>query len=1006
MRRLALGLILGVSLSAAAPAALAQTGTSEIGGKVTDPQGGVLPGVAIVLTNQDSGVFRELVTGVDGSYFVSQIVPGRYRISAKLPGFRSLDRRDVVLTVGKTQTLDLTLEVGGVSETVTVSAESPLVDLSSAEIGGHISAEELNALPAGNRSYMAFVGNIPGAQFVPTTGFLNDTMLANGQSAAANNVVFDGAGNVDDLRGSNVGGQTRTANESVQEVQVMTNQFDAEYGRASGAVINAVTKSGTNQFSGSLFDFFTGKSVTARDYFAKQSNAPKPDVKKQEWGGTVGGPIVRNKLHYFASLERLVQNRNQSRTFPTRPEHNYATTDDVSAWNTLWRIDHQISAGNTWAFRWLRESAPQFNVLDGANDTLESNDDETDLDQTLVGTLTSVVSNTKVNTVRASLTKEQTTHANALWRGLKPEYATCTVCPLSGIADQGLLPPMLTYVNNMNLQADDTMDFSLNDNIALEDTFSWFIPDKLGKHDAKFGARYSHIWISNPNNAMANGQYMFGHDLPFNAADPRTYPERLRIRVPAPLDYDLNAHVWEIFLQDKWQVKPGLTFSLGIRYDLEYMPIDETGNALFSDPKAFPVDRNNIAPRLGVIWNPDHKGTSVVRGGYGVFYDRTLLGTVDNFLFDTKYATSFIADFPQNAPDSGPANGRFPTDPTLLTPTVSELTPAVRAYIDSQYPPGAVRRNTGTVTWDDPDRVQPKFHQISAGYEREVVRGLAVSADYVRMMGRDQFLNPNLNIGTRVNTTRTGQINFLDPYGILNPSLAPGEPSYVSVVRLISNQGYSNYDALNVSVEKRYSRGWNLRGAYSLGYSRGVTLTQAGVAGEPRLQTGTDLHLDEYYAPADTDRRHSLVISGRMEVPRAHGVTVSGMLRMLSGTPYTIQDQNIDADRNGVLFDPLPAGTYSGTAPGALQNVENKGGRNGARGPGFVQLDLRVGYRVKIGSRRTLDTFLDLFNATDRANFVNPVGDRRNTADFLRLQALVATSGLPRQAQLGIRLGF
>jgi hypothetical protein len=1001
MRTLAVGLFLGVVVVVAP--ALAQTGTSEIGGKVTDPQGGILPGVAVVLTNQESGVFRELVTGADGSYFASQVVPGRYRINAKLQGFRTLDRRDVVLAVGTTLTLDLTLDVGGLSETVTVSAESPLVDLSTAEVGGHISAEELTSLPAGNRSYMAFVGNIPGAQFVPTTGFLNDTMLANGQSAAANNVVFDGAGNVDDLRGSNVGGQTRTANESVQEVQVLTNQFDAEYGRASGAVINAVTKSGTNQFSGSLFDFFTGKNVTARDYFAKQNDAPKPDVKKQEWGGTVGGPIVRNKLHYFASLERLVQNRNQSRTFPTRPEYNYATTDDVSAWNTLWRFDHQISAGNTWAFRWLRESAPQFNVLDGANDTLEANDDETDLDQTLVGTLTSVVTNTKVNTVRVSLTKEQTTHANARWRELKPEYATCTVCPRSGIADQALLPPMLTYVNNMNLQADDTMDFSLNDNIAFEDTFSWFIPDKKGKHDLKFGARYSHIWISNPNNAMANGQYMFGHDLPFNAADPRTYPERLRIRVPGPLDYELISHVWEIFAQDKWQVKSGLTFSLGIRYDLEVMPIDETGNALFSDPHAYPVDKNNVAPRLGIVWNPDHKGTSVVRGGYGIFYDRTLLGTVDNFLFDTKYANSFIADFPQNAADPGPANGRFPSDPTLNTSTVSELTPEVRAYINSIYPPGAVRRNTGTVTWDDPNRVQPKFHQISAGYEREVVRNLAVSADYVRMMGRDQFLNPNLNIGTRVNTSRTGRIDFLDPYGILNASLRPGEDPYVAVVRLISNQGYSNYDALNVSVEKRYSHSWNLRGAYSLGYSRGVTLTQTNT---PQLQVGTDLHLDEYYAPADTDRRHSFVVSGRMDVPKARGVTFSGMLRMLSGTPYTIQDQNIDADRNGVLFDPLPAGTYSGTAPGALQNVENEGGRNGARGPGFVQLDLRVGYRVRLGSRRTLDTFLDLFNATDRANFVNPVGDRRNTADFLRLSALVATSGLPRQAQLGIRLGF
>src|SRR5215218_7445029 len=148
MRRFALGLILGVSLVAPA-LARAQTGTSEIGGKVTDPQGGVLPGVAIVVTNDDTGVFREVVTGASGSYFVSHMVPGHYRIHATLGGFRGLDRRNIVLEVGKTTTLDLVLEVGGINEAVTVTAESPLVDVTSVEIGGHISAEELNELPAG-----------------------------------------------------------------------------------------------------------------------------------------------------------------------------------------------------------------------------------------------------------------------------------------------------------------------------------------------------------------------------------------------------------------------------------------------------------------------------------------------------------------------------------------------------------------------------------------------------------------------------------------------------------------------------------------------------------------------------------------------------------------------------------------------------------------------------------------------------------------------------------------
>jgi hypothetical protein len=1007
MRRLALGLALGVSLCAAAPA-LAQQGTSELGGRVTDSSGAVLPGVTIVVTNQDTGVFREVVTGPNGSYFVSQMIPGRYRISATLTGFRGLERRDIVLEVGRTQTLDLTLDVGAVSETITVSGDAPLVDLTSAEVGGHISAQELTELPSGSRSYMAFVGNVPGAVFVPTAGFLNDTMLANGQPAAANNVSFDGSSNIDDLRGSNVGGQARSANESIQEVQVITNQFDAEYGRASGAIINAVTKSGTNQFSGSAFDLFTGKRVTAKDYFTRVDNRPKPDVGKTEWGGTIGGPIVQNKLFFFGSLERVAQSRNQSGTFAARPEFSYSNTDDVSAWNTFWRIDHQVNASNTWAFRHLREYAPQFFVMSGL-ETEQSHDDETDLDQTFVGTWTTVVSNTKVNTVRFGLTKEQTVHSNPGARALDGAYGRCVPCPDGIITGQSLLAPRLRY-QSLDIQADDTADFSLDDAYSLENTFSWFIPDKLGRHDAKFGAKFTYIWISNPNNSQANGSYVFGHNLPFNAADPRTYPERLNIRVPGMLEYELISRVWEFYAQDKWQVKNGLTLSVGVRYDLEVLPINEEGNPLFSDPRKYPVDKNNLAPRFGLVWNPDGEGQSVVRAGYGLFYDRTLLGTVDNFLFDTKYSRSFIAQFPQNAADPNPGRGQFPTDPTLNTPTVSELTPAVRAYINSQYPPGFVNRNTGTVTWDDPDRTQPYFHQISAGYEREVLPGLSVSADYVRMLGRDMFLNPDLNIGSRIDTSRTGRIDYLDPFGMLNRSLAPGESPYVSVVRLITTKyGYTNYDALNISVEKRYSNLWSLRGAYSLGYSRGVTDAQAAADGEPRLQVGTDLNLDEYEAPANVDRRHNVAISGRMEIPKTRGVTVSGMLRMLSGTPFTIHDTNIDADRNGILFDPLPAGTYSGSAPDSLQNVENKGGRNGARGPGFMQLDLRAGYRIRLGSRRTLDAFVEVFNVTNHtnfANFANNATDRRNAADFLRLSGLVATSGLPRQAQLGLRFGF
>jgi Carboxypeptidase regulatory-like domain/TonB dependent receptor len=1002
MQRKSIAVLL-IALLCAVPA-VAQQGTAELGGKVVDTGGGVLPGATLVITNEDTGVVREITTTADGSYFASQMVPGRYRITVRMEGFKALDRRGVVLSVGQMTPLDLTMEVGALSETISVTGEAPLIDVTSAEIGGHISATELAELPAAARSYMAFVGSVPGAHFVPAAGFLNDTMLANGQPAAANNVSMDGATNIDDLRGSNVGGQARVANEALQEVQVITNQFDAEYGRASGAVINAVTKSGTNSFSGAAFGFFTGTKVTSRNYFTRVNNEPEPATGKDEWGGTIGGPILRNKLFFFFTVERVTLARPQAATFTARPEFSYSKSTDESAWNTLWRIDHQVSKNNTWAFRWLREYAPQFDVIAG-QETLSSNDDETDLDETLVGTLTSVVSNTMVNTVRVGATLEETVHSNAIVRAQEGgKYGRCVPCPIDMIAGQILLPPRLDYTQ-FDIQADDTMDFSIDDAYSIEDTFSWFIPNKAGRHDVKFGAKYTYVWISNPNNANSNGTYVFGHNLPFDRANPRTYPERLNIRVPGPLEYEMIGRTYEIYAQDKWQIRPSLSLSLGLRYDLEVTPVNEKNNSLFSDASKYPVDKNNIAPRVGLVWNPDGVGKSVVRGGYGIFYDRTLLGTIDDLFFANKYSTSFTANFPQDNPDPGPAAGRLPSEPVLNITDPSQLTPAVRAIINATYPPGTQARNTGTVFWDDPDRKQPYFHQLSAGYERELFANVSLSADYIRMKGKDMFLLPDLNIAHRTNTSRTGPIQRLDPFGVLNKSLLPGEPIYAGTVRLLQTAGYSDYDALNLSLEKRYSNNWNLRAAYSLGYSRGVVRGQADSA---EFQVGNNLNLDKYFSPANVDRRHKVTISGRMEIPKTGGVSVSGNLRMMTGEPFNIHDTTFDLDQNGIGLDPLPAGTYNPIATTGvfLTDVKSEGGRNGARGKGFMQLDMRVSHRLRLGGRRTFDIFGEVFNATDHANFTNPSADLRIAADFLRLRELVAITGLPRQAQLGLRFGF
>ena len=390
----------------------AQQGRAELRGSVTDQQGAALPGVTILITNQDTGTFREVISTGDGGYFAGQMLPGVFTITAQLPGFSTFERTDFAIGVGRTLDLDIVMRIGALEETVTVTGEAPLVDLSSAEVGGTINTSDLTDLPTGNRSYFAAIALLPGVQFRPSTSLGNDTIIVNGQHPNTNNVAVDGAANNDDNSGTWAGGQTRVPLESVQEFQVITNQFDAEFGRAAGAVINSITKQGTNEFTGSLFNYFTSNNLTAYDYFVAQD----PDLQrvkdeegssKQEFGGVIGGPILRDRAHFFFSLERQLVAPGRTKVFATRPELNFTHTENWTAWNTLIRFDQQVNANNTWAFRWLRELAPQFELLGGRQATLNALEDETDNDQTYVGSWTSVIGSDKVNTVRVSATREQ-----------------------------------------------------------------------------------------------------------------------------------------------------------------------------------------------------------------------------------------------------------------------------------------------------------------------------------------------------------------------------------------------------------------------------------------------------------------------------------------------------------------------------------------------------------------------------------------------------------------------
>ena len=970
------------------PAAVfGQQGTTEVRGQVTDAQGGVLPGVNVVARNQDTGMFRETVTNADGTFFITGIVPGMYVIEAEVQGFKKYSRRDVRLEIGKTTTVDVLLEVGSLEEVVTVQAESPIVDVTSKEVGGSLTARELVELPSVNRNFVGFVGLLPGIiPSISTESFGSDSVTVNGQDPRNNNYMLDGANNNDDVIGQRAGTQARTPIEAVQEFQVITNQFDAEFGRTTGAVINAVTKQGTNAFRGSAFGFFQDAALTKRDYFAELNDLEKPDTAQQQFGGTLGGPILRNRAHFFASVERVRIDEGITVNVPARPEFNATTTEETRVWNTVVRADHQLTPNHTWGVRWLREDSPQFNQLIG-DVTLEAAREEADTDQTVVGSFNSVLGNTRVNTLRLAWTQEDVAFANPCFNTNGRDQAGCL--------------PTLNF-DTFSTQQSAVAQARVNDAYQLEDTFSWFVPGRGGDHDIKAGLQLQHSQSRNDTQDNLNGTFSFSlSNGPFDAADPSTYPDRFSIRVPGQGGSFNKAQSLAVFMQDKWKVGNNLTLTLGLRYDVEKVTLPEVDNPLFASEDDYPVDTNNIQPRLGFAYNMG--GATVVRGGYGRFFDKTHFEVIGGVLTNRPFATSFNRNFPLNNTDPGPQLGQFPTDPFLVNGP--QITDAMRAELEAMFPPGTAVRNTGA-TFDQPDRVLPYTDQISLGFERQVGPQLSVSADYVRAFARDMLMAVALNPTLR-ETTSTTSPNVRQGSALLTEITAGLQQEYTDfapftgAVTTFMNEGETDYDALMLQVEKRFSQNYSARVSYTLAYSRGNT-TGSGAAASA-FQVLDDLNLDLNEGPTNFDQRHNLVVSGTALVPRTGGLTVAWVARALSGSPFTVFDSRIDADRNGTLLDPLPAGSYSGSGENAI-TVESDGGRNGAYGPGFFKLDLRLGYRLDLGNRRTLDLFGEIFNVTDRANFANPTGDMAS-ANFLRVTGL-STSTTPRTGQFGIRFGF
>lgn len=959
----------------------AQEGTAALRGTILDANGAVVPAANVSIANQETGINRRTVTtNESGDYVFASLTPGLYRVTVEATNFKTAVKENVRLNVGETQEFNFSMEVGGSQETVTVTNEEPLVETSTSRIGGNISQQELTELPSINRNFIGFVGLVPGVvPNISTESFGSDSVSVNGQDPRYNNFNLDGANNNDDVIGQRAGAQARTALEAVQEFQVLTNQFSAEFGRTSGGIINAVTKSGTNSFRGSVFGFFQDNSWNAKSRFAELNNLNDAEASYKQFGGTIGGPIKKNFAHFFFSYERTNIDQGVIIDIPGRPSLNASTATQTRADNYLIRGDMQPSKKHQVSVRYLRENSPQLNQIIPVGTrpvSLAAAREEADVDQTVVGNWTYNLSSNVLNDLRLSFTQEDVAFAS-------PGF--------NGGTSQAELPPTLQF-NTFVDQQSNVAQTRVNNSYRLADTLTWI----KGSHSLKFGVDYNYVTADSVTADNLNGTFTFPTDLPFNAADPRSYPERLSIRVGGPLrTFQIN-HNSSVFAQDDWKISRKLTLNLGVRYD------DETISA----------DNNNISPRLGFAYDIGGNAKTVLRGGFGTFYQNTPFELITAFLTAGPFSSSFVRNFPLNSADPGPRAGNFPTDPTLVNgPTVN------RALIASIVGSSTLLPNPAP-TVDNTGRRMAYTRSFSIGLQRELMPKLGVTVDYIHTDGLDQFLTVNLNPGRRATTSSTGAITrqFSTLGAVIQNSFVPvitdqfGNLPFstlaVTNVTTRLNIGKTKYDALQFTLDRRVSRGLQFRTSYTLSKGRG-NVSGNGVP-TANFQTQSGLNLEEGEGPTAFDRRHNFVFSGLYRVPRTRGLIVSAIIRALSGTPFTIINSTIDANQNGINFDPLPAGSFTNSrtfANGETLNfaVENKGGFNGARLPGFFSVDFRAAYKFNFTERINAGFTFEVFNLMNRTNY----DELTVSGDLSQSTFLIPSVAKPRRTlQLGFRFAF
>lgn len=928
---------------------LAQTIVSTLRGRVTDPQGAVVSGATVTVRQIGTNLTRSGRTDSLGQYLIANLPAASYDVTVEQSGFATAHQSNLVLRVGEESTLDFALVVATVQQSVTVSSEASLVETQHT-VGMNISTREVDELPTFNRSFSDLAQLTPG---ISSMGTGSMGFAAAGQNQYQNNVFVDGGTNAMRFYGTMA---DTFPQDWIQEFQVMTNGFSAEFGHASGAILNVITRSGTNAFHGRAYGFFQNAALNSPPYAGHFTNGQPaflpstPPYNQYRVGAYLGGPIIKDKLFFFGGFEDLSATKTSTLAI-SQYWINQGVAYIIPAAYTIRpymvKADWNINNNNRLSFRQDSTNQTLHNCSgqlgQGCDNqplwTLESRGVYTGPIWSMVGNLTSTFGSRAFNELRVYYGVNQVSIFSNLAGG-KLGGADL----LADTANLGLYSEK--YYPGAHFGSGSLGGLEGETNLYFDDNVSYI----TGRHQLKFGGEISRPQMNMNIDASQHGRWYFAKDLAFNINDPASYPYQYLITLGVP--EDTEAH-WSgaIYAQDTWKVRDNLTVNLGLRWDIDNTIT--TGNQFVDGynqrieaqygggPVAFKIKRDlhDFAPRLGVVWAPTADRRTTIRVSAGKFYDQMHFNFTDsnmnqNLLSGGRYL--FNANNTSQNPFYNPA------DPAGSAATL-------KAYLASKFPNPPNLTAVGLLpqaatSLMAPDFRNPYTEQLSAGITHQFASGLYVQADFVTSHGRDMVVQQQTNLVLQ------------------NGNFVSNDPRFAQIT-VNRNWGYTQYTALQTRVA--YNRGSTLHLGVSYTLAHTTSDATADGVGGGLMTNPYNLSLDD--GPANEDRRHTLAFVGMYTLP--HGIQISGLFHYGSPLPWTVTS----------IYD-----IYVRPEP-----------RNDRRGADFKDADVRFSKTFKCRERFSATLMWEVFNLLNSNNFYNYAGSLQSSS-FGNPQ-----SELPKRAQQG-----